>query len=204
MKQNIRKSGLGYPNECFPPPCCCLATHSDKWFYVLCVATVWGVACSCQITSQHRWERFAEDCMAGWFQGRCEWVPFSPTTASLLTQSCLGVRACACVAFQPHGSRSIAQWILAHWRHCMYNWVHVCARPGGCACVIQTWRESMLVWLVFSKPFEALNDLIPSRYLKTPTPIPSPPQHYTAQCNSSPPLPLPHTFPCMLTAPTCS
>lgn len=55
----------------------------------------------------------------------------------------------------------------------MYDRVHVCAGATVRERVSEMWRECMLVWLVFSKPFEALNDLIPSRYLKSPTSIPS-------------------------------
>lgn len=138
-----------------------LLSSSPQRQVILCVATVWGVACSCQITSQHRWERFTEDCMAGWFQGRCEWVPFSPTTASLLTQSCLGVCVRACVAFQPHGSRSIAQWILAHWRHCVCMTECMCvrgpegarvwSRPGETLCWFDWFSQSHLkLWMTWS------------------------------------------------------
>lgn len=199
MKQNIRKSGLhGYPNECSLslPPCCCLATHSDKWFYVLRVATVWGVACSCQITSQHRWERFAEDCMAGWFQGRCEWVPFSPTTASLLTQSCSGVCVRARVAFQPHGSRSIAQWILAHWRHCVCITECMCvrgpegarvwSRPEESLCWFDWFSQSHLkLWMTWSPV--AISRLQPQSPL-----LPNTTQHNVIHLPLSPSLTLFH------------
>ena len=69
---------------------------------------------------------------------------------------------------------------------CMYDWLHVCARPRGEGGVWAGHGECVLVQLVFSKPFEVLNDLIPSRYHKSQISIPSPSQHYRAQCNSSP------------------
>lgn len=69
---------------------------------------------------------------------------------------------------------------------CMYDCLHVCARPREEGGMWAGRGECMLVGLVFSKPFEVLNDLIPSRYHKSQISIPSPSQHYRAQCNSSP------------------
>lgn len=87
---------------------------------------------------------------------------------------------CVCVAFK---------LITATWKQinsavnstplkilCMYDRVRACARPGEGDRASEPRRECMLVWLVFSKPFEALNELIPSRYLESPTSIPSPPR----------------------------
>lgn len=64
----------------------------------------------------------------------------------------------------------------------------MCVQKWERECVSKMKKECVLVWLVFSKPFEALNELIPSRYIKSPTSILSHPQHDTVQCNSSSPL----------------
>lgn len=76
---------------------------------------------------------------------------------------------------------------------CMYDWVHVCASPRGVERDVWARRRESVCWFDwFSQSHLKLwMSWSPSRYLKSPTSIPSPPQHYRAQCNSSPSLPYP-------------
>lgn len=87
---------------------------------------------------------------------------------------------CVRVAFQPHGSWSIAQWT-SPMEPCAYEWTSTCMPPRERACQPLI-NRTVLPWLTFWNPFKTVNHpKLPSSILYTPL-------HDRAQSHSSPHL----------------